>query len=74
MEPIRVEDFEVDIEGRRVTHKSGVVFAFYRYWNERDWLKAGPCWARNPRLYDGYFPALIAWAKEVAVLKGMKYA
>jgi hypothetical protein len=74
MASIRIEDFEVDVENRRVKHTSGVVFAFYRYWNERDWRAAGPCWARNPSLYDGCFPELIALAKEAAVLNGMRHA
>jgi len=50
MKTVSVNDFSVDVEKRKVTHVSGVVFSFYRRQTEKDWIESGPAHVRNPSL------------------------
>ena len=74
MAQISVYDFEVDVGRRRVRHKSGVEFSYYRRWNDEDWIESGPAFVRNPSLYDGDYRGLFFMAKIAALLSGMQRA
>ena len=74
MANVRVSDFDVDVERRRVRHKSGVEFSYYRRWTDEDWIESGPAFVRNPSLYDGDYRRLFFAAKIAAILGGMQRA
>jgi|GEM_PF-6882841 len=72
MAQISIDDFKVDVERRRVRHKSGVELSYYRRWNDEDWIESGPAVVRNPALYDGDYRDLFFMAKIAALLNGMQ--
>jgi hypothetical protein len=63
MAQIPIDDFKVDVDRRRVRHRSGVEFSYYRRWNDEDWIESGPAFVRNPALYDGDYRELFLWQR-----------
>jgi hypothetical protein len=67
-----VEDFDVDLAERRVTHKpSGIEVEFYEYLSEDDWEKSDSVVLRDNPIWPGDRLELARKAKEAAVAAGM---
>lgn len=72
MAQLRPEDFDVNLEERRVTHKpSKIVISFYEYNSEDDWRKSDSATLRDNPEYAGDRLELARAAKEAALALGM---
>jgi hypothetical protein len=69
---LRLEDFDLDLEERRVTHRpSHIVVSFYEYTNEDDWRRSDSATLRDNPAWRGDRSELAGAAKAAAVAKGM---
>lgn len=72
MNELTLENFNVDLTDRRVTHKpSGIVVSFYEYPTEDDWWKSDSVTLRDHPSYKGDRRVLARAAKEAALAMGM---
>ena len=72
MDNLTLEDFDVDLTERQVTHKpSGIVVSFYEYLTEDDWRKSDSVTLRDNPAYRGDRRQLAHAAKQAALAMGM---
>jgi len=72
MSPPKMEDFDVDLTERLVTHKpSGIEVSFYEYLSEDDWKKSDSALLRDNPFWPGNRYELARVAKDAALAAGM---